>query len=146
MGRLQRDPQVNISWMHLRQKPLYKVLEQGPKDIIALSSAEAELHAASYGSMQTKGTQSVLRDLNVDMSLHVHTDASASIGVMKRQGLGKLRHIQVRDLWLQQELKDGNMYVHKVDTKINPADLATKPLTSEEMSTHIATLGMSWRT
>ena len=101
---------------------------------------------ASYGSMQAKRTQSVMRDLGSEVELHVHTDASASIGIIKRQGLGKLRHIQVRDLWLQQEVKEKKLSVHKVDTKVNPADLGTKSLTSEEIAKHVETLGMSWIT
>ena len=114
------------------------------QDIIALSSAEAELHAASYGTMQTKGTQSVGRDLEWEMAINLHIDASAALGVMKRQGLGKLRHIQVRDLWLQQELKEKRLIAHKIDTKLNPADLGTKALSAEEMARHISTLGMRW--
>ena len=114
------------------------------QDIIALSSAEAELHAASYGAMQCKGTHSVGRDMMMDMEIHIHTDASASIGVMKRLGLGKVRHIQVRDLWLQQEVKDKKLIIHKVDTRLNPADLGTKSQTREEMVTHMTTMGMRW--
>ena len=87
-----------------------------------------------------------MRDLGSEAELHVHTDASASIGIIKRQGLGKLRHIQVRDLWLQQEVKEKKLSVHKVDTKVNPADLGTKSLTSEEIAKHVETLGMSWIT
>ena len=32
----------------------------------------------------------------------VHTDASATIGIISRQGLGRLRHINVQYLWLQE--------------------------------------------
>ena len=114
------------------------------QDIIALSSAEAELHAASYGAMQLRGLQSICEDMGIVMSGHVHVDASAAIGVMRRQGLGKLRHIQVRDLWLQQEIKQGRLTVHKIDSKVNPADLGTKPLSWEEIDRHVKILGLYW--
>ena len=115
------------------------------QDIIATSSAEAELHAASYGAMQLKGLQSISIDLGRELRGHIHIDASAAIGVMKRQGLGKLRHIQVRDLWLQQEIKEGRLHVHKVDTKANPADLGTKPLSKEEVERHVHAMGLTWK-
>ena len=114
------------------------------QDIIALSSAEAELHAASYGAMQLKGLKSLSQDVGLEFKLNVHIDASAAIGIIRRQGLGKLRHIEVRDLWLQQEVKDKKIHLFKVESWCNPADLGTKALSQLEIERHVKCMGLSW--
>ena len=95
--------------------------------------------------MQLKGLQSLSRDVGIVAEAHLHIDASAAIGVIRRQGLGKLRHIEVRDLWLQHEVKEKRISTHKVESKRNPADLGTKALSREEIERHADFMGLSWR-
>ena len=42
--------------------------------------------------------------------------------------MGKIRHLEVRHLWLQQVVRDGKVLLRKVAGKLNPADLLTKGL------------------
>ena len=65
---------------------------------IALSSAEAELYALTKGAAQGLGMMSLLSDFGVAVSVTIHTDASAAIGIVRRAGLGKLRHLNLRTL------------------------------------------------
>ena len=58
--------------------------------IIALSSGEAELYAANFGAAQGLGLCSMARDLGVEMDLNILIDASAAMGIINRQGLGKV--------------------------------------------------------
>eukprot|EP00972_Heterocapsa_arctica_P005303 784980-Heterocapsa_arctica.AAC.1 len=44
---------------------------------------------------------------------------------MARRGVGRLKHLQVRQLWLQDQ-RDGRLTVERVGTLGNPADLFTK--------------------
>ena len=44
-----------------------------------------------------------------------------------------MRHIEIRDLWLQKEIREGRVLVHKVLGTENPADLMTKILTVKEI-------------
>ena len=53
------------------------------------------------------------------------------MGVAKRQGLGKLRHLECQSLWLQQRLRRGEFTLHKVEGETNPSDLFTKHLESQ---------------
>ena len=39
-----------------------------------------------------------------DLKLEVKTDSSACIGVCMRSGCGKIRHLELRSLWLQQRV------------------------------------------
>ena len=71
------------------------------------------------------------------------SDASAAIGIAHRQGLGKVRHVDVQYLWIQSEIAQGNVDLKKIHTKANPADLMTKPLNAEIMRKHMDTLCIS---
>ena len=71
---------------------------------IALSSGEAELGGIAYGMAQALGLQSICRDLGMDLKLRVHSDATAAIGIAKRRGLGRIRHLHTADLWVQEKI------------------------------------------
>ncbi len=69
--------------------------------VVALSSGETELYSLTKGAAQTLGLMSLAADLGVSMHCMVRTDASAALGIIQRQGLGKLRHVNVQYLWIQ---------------------------------------------
>ena len=98
---------------------------------VSKSSAEAELYACHYGADHALGMQSMLRDMGTEATVTVEVDSSAAIGVIGRIGLGKLRHIEVQDLWLQHATRSGKIAVRNVKGEHNDADLGTKPLTFE---------------
>ena len=75
---------------------------------VALSSAEAELSGICKGTSLSLGLQSVASDLGFQWALKVRTDASAAIGVCRRRGLSKIRHLAVADLWVQERLRNGD--------------------------------------
>ena len=62
----------------------------------------------------------------MDFSGKVYVDSSAAIGVAHRRGNGKLRHVRVGLLWIQEQVEDGTVDVVKVAGEENPADLMTK--------------------
>ena len=53
--------------------------------VIALSTREAELAAIVWASTEALGLQSVLNDMGRDVSIEVHSDATAAIGIVKRE-------------------------------------------------------------
>ena len=63
--------------------------------IIARSSAEAELYAAALGASESKGIVSLLRDLGYERKPVLAIDARATEHILHRQGIGKLKHIDV---------------------------------------------------
>ena len=80
------------------------------------------------------------------MSATIRTDASAAIGIVRRTGLGKMRHLNVRYLWLQDMVKRDEVDVKKVPGAANPADLLTKNLPAEAARRHMEDLGMKTST
>ena len=75
----------------------------------------------------------------------MYTDASAAMGMVQRQGTGKTRHIDVGMLWIQQNVKQGEVKVDKVASKMNPADIFTKAVPAEVMWKHMEYMGFKSR-
>ena len=92
------------------------------------------------------GIRSMLMDLGVtEGRIVLKTDASAALGVAQRLGIGKIRHIEVNQLWLQEKVYNGDIIVEKVGTDENLADALTKPLTSQGILKHVEGLKYDMR-
>ena len=59
------------------------------------------------------------------LALSVHADSSAAIGICRRSGIGRVRHLAVCQLWDQDHLRRGTFQLFKVRGDENPADLCT---------------------
>ena len=75
--------------------------------VVAMSSGEAELYALTKGAAQTLGLISLAKDLGYNFNGKVNSDANAALGIIQREGLGKLRHIRVQYLWIQDRIRGG---------------------------------------
>ena len=89
------------------------------------------------------GVKAMCNDLGVMLkgSLVLATDASAAKAIAQRRGLGKVRHIEVNPLWLQEHVSNGIFEVIKVNGSDNPADMLTKHLANDDMNKHLTTRG-----
>ena len=94
---------------------------------IALSPCEAELNAALKGAIEGLNVQRLANTLGDELSFELKTDASAARGVILRQGVGKVRHLQVKQLWLQHNLAAGELSIVKIPRAENCADALTHP-------------------
>ena len=115
---------------------------QGP---YALSSAEAEFYAMIEAVTRAKGLLSLAAEMgfgNLSNVIHLGTDSSAAKSFVSRRGLGKMRHIEIRDLWLQKEVLEGKVVVNKVVGTENPADLMTKLLGIRDIQTRLEGMGL----
>ena len=85
--------------------------------------------------LRSKGLNSLAKELGFRHISNVvlGTDSSAAKSFVCRRGLGKMRHIEIRDLWLQKEVREGRLKVVKVLGSENPADLMTKILNIGEI-------------
>ena len=68
----------------------------------------------------------------------VRTDSTTALGMFHRTGLGKVRHIELQYLWIQDEAHRKKIAAHKVGTRDNPADMLTKGLERELLEEHVA--------
>ena len=96
--------------------------------ILALSSGESELAAVVKGAGEGLGYKSCLEDFGVSLPVELHSDATAAIGMCRREGLGRVRHLSTGDLWIQQLVRHRRLQLFKCHTDDNIADLMTKGL------------------
>ena len=59
------------------------------------------------------------------------TDSSSALALVRRTGTGRLKHIQIKQFFLQHLLRTGVFSIFKINTKLNPGDLNTKRLSGE---------------
>ena len=74
--------------------------------------------------------------------MKLHVDSSAAKSFVSRRGLGKMKHLEIRDLWLQKEVREGKVLVGKVPGEENPADLMTKILTKSEIKSRLGRMSI----
>ena len=74
-----------------------------------MSSAEAELIAASGAVAEARFFGSILEELAIPFSTELFIDSSAALGMIARQGVGRVKHLQIRYLWVQQQVREGKL-------------------------------------
>ena len=109
---------------------------------IAISSGEAELGGMCKGASQLIGMQSISRELGFEFTLHMATDATAAIGMSRRLGIGRIRHLDTSLLRIQTKVRSGDIDLEKVPGKINPADALTKHISGPEIVDHMARINI----
>ena len=108
------------------------------QSVIALSSGEAEYYGLVKGASIGIGVQSMLSDFAITASIALHTDSSAAKGIGSRRGLGKLRHIELAQLWVQDLVSRGKISITKIAGTDNIADALTKHSSRERLSQYLA--------
>ena len=95
---------------------------------ISLSSTEAEWYAASSSVCDGYYLHHIVEFITDGCcdTLVLHTDNSAVRVLSLKFGVGRLRHIRGRMLWLQQKMSLHELVIHQVPTLENVADLNTK--------------------
>ncbi len=79
------------------------------------------------------GLQSLLADWGLPVRVEVLSDSSAARGHVQRRGLGKMRHIQTRFLWVQERVAEGHIKITCVPGSRNVADVLTKAVSGALM-------------
>jgi hypothetical protein len=110
--------------------------------VVTLSSGEAELAGIVKGTAEALGLQSLAADLGCEIEVRIHADSSAAIGICKRSGIGRVRHLAVGQLWIQEKVRTGSIVLLKVLGTENPADLLTKHLARDVIDQHLLKLAI----
>ena len=76
-------------------------------------------------------------------AIKIFCDSMPSIAVASRQGVGKIRHLETRFLWLQDLIQTGRIQIEKCASLYNKADLLTKQLLPKKLEQAVAAVGLS---
>ena len=90
------------------------------------SSGEAEFYGATSVVMYGKVVKHFLEWLDYEVIYQLMMDSSAAKAVIQRDGVGKVKHLDVRALWIQAERRDQGLITRKVPGAQNLPDLGAK--------------------
>ena len=110
------------------------------QSLIAMSSGEAEFYGIVKGSSTGLGIKAILMDMGVQSGselISINTDASAAMGMASRKGLGKVRHIDVSQLWIQQKVAEGIIRLRKVPGTLNLSNHLTNHTDNQCRQSHV---------
>ena len=88
----------------------------GRQSLIALSSGEAEFYAMVKTAAEGKLTKAILEHFGWEVKHRVLSDSSAARSIAQRVGCGKVKHLSLKQMWLQQAVREKELEIGKVDT------------------------------
>ena len=111
-GVLFHGPHLVAHWSKVQTSP-------------APSSGEAELNAASRGISEVLSVRHLLDEMKIPVTMRHYVDASAAKGTILRKGAGRIKHLEIRQLWCQSMVEKYSLEVLKISRKVNLADVLT---------------------
>ena len=109
---------------------------------VALSSGEAELNAALKGGAEALYLLGIIEELVERIPVTLYGDSTASRGILLREGAGPVKHLDVKQLWLQERVAREEISVEKIIRSENPGDALTHHWTNES-SGHYGRMGLT---
>ena len=103
---------------------------------LALSSCEAEVYV---GTSATSDAVLMYHCIcfcvcpNETVKVKLALDNAAGRSFFHRSGVGRIRHISLRVLWMQQKVREKFLSIGPVSTKQNPSDLGTQRSNRDRM-------------
>ena len=73
------------------------------------------------GTIEAVGIQG--SDLGLEIAVRMRADSDAAIGICRQSGIGRVRHLAVGQLWVQEGLRLGDFHFYKVRGDQNPANI-----------------------
>ena len=111
---------------------------------IALSSSEAELVSQVGVACEVLAVQNLLRECHIEMGITCKCDSSAARAIASRVGVGRLKHLELKHLWIQDHVQSGRIEIIWIPRAVNPSDGLTH--VSSEFSKHMSNLGLKFCT
>ena len=142
MSALTVIPATQQNWSDWFRKAIVHGWEPTKKEWIRfLAWRSRRVPSVTIEPVDSRGQQRRFIDLPwrlyADDPCWVHTDASAAKGIASRRGLGKVRHIEVSQLWLQEKVMRGEIKVIKVKGTENLSDSLTKYVNRDDIDMHM---------
>ena len=75
----------------------------------------------------------------------IQSDSSAARGIASRIGCGKLRHLHIRDLWIQEKVRSAELVLERALTEDNTSDLGTKHIDGRRIEKLVGVAGMKFQ-
>ena len=63
------------------------------------------MHGIAKACTHALGVKGLLLDLGYEFEVEIMFDAVAALGIARRRGVGRIRHLDTTDLWIQERLR-----------------------------------------
>ncbi len=110
------------------------------QDTVALSSGGSEFYGIVKAATMGHCLRGLLEDLGAEVGVLVDTGSNVAKSIASRRGVGRVRRLEVQELWVQDSVAKGELTVVKVRGEINVADGLIKHVERRKMDAH-----MIWR-
>ena len=94
----------------------------------------AEFYAGCATAEEMLLARDVLMFFGCQGEASLHVDSAAARGICRGEGVGKVKALEMRTLWLQQVVKAKTLNFKTVESQDNCADLGTKTLAAGTLS------------
>ena len=78
----------------------------------------------------------------MDLKIEVLTDSSAAKGILQRRGSGKVKHLEAKQLWVQELVAKNKMVCRKIPRNENPSDAMTHHWSGIDGQEHFKKMGL----
>jgi hypothetical protein len=123
---------TTVSWILKLQK------------VFSLSTTEAEYVAATEASKEMIWLQRFMEELGKKQENNrLYCDSESAIHLAKNSSFhSNTKNIQLRYHLIRSALEDGHLKLEKIHTSQNPADMLTKGVTREKLSSFSVSVGL----
>ena len=102
---------------------------------VATSSGMAEYYVMCSTAEELLHLRTILEHFGFRVNTTLYCDSVAARGIAQRAGLGKVKALAVKTLWLQEAVREIGLQIKSIASKGNKADLGTKVLPVARLST-----------
>ena len=117
----------------------------GRQGYVATASAISELLALNRAGATTILIAQCLGQIGIKLQGVAGTDSSAAKGIAHRVGSGRVRHLRIEDLWIQERVRERDLIVTKLDTEVNRGDIGTKYFDANRIEKLLSLMGLVTR-
>ena len=111
--------------------------------VVSLSSCESELHSIVSAMSDAIFVRRCIEFVLQTTIMQVHyTDSSSARQLVNRQGVGKIRHLSGKILWVQHKTQSGEVMLTQIPTAFNIGDIGTKCLAKRRLLALMGETGM----
>lgn len=112
--------------------------------VITTSSCESELLAVCLGAQEALLVANLFKELELSPQVNIHSDSRSALDWLNKKGVGRLKHIELRQMWVQEAVMQERLRMIFVQGADNPADLLTKVLPGPRLRRLAQQVGMSY--
>ena len=81
--------------------------------------------------------KNIYEEIGLEVDFELLTDSSAAKGMIMRQGAGRVTHLDIKSLWIQEKEGQGDLKVLKIPRLENVSDLLTHHWSDQEGQRHL---------